>query len=243
MTEETVDSASQEPEMDAILNDGDAVDENLHKVPCSDAGTVEEELTCLDENMTALEEQLADAENKAGEYLDGWQRAQASFANYRKRTEAEQAHWRSAANANLLVRLLPVLDDFQRAFDALPTEFEGHSWLSGITLIQRKVRAILDSESVTAIELKSGDPFDPLYHQAVVYQEVDGFDDGQVVAEVEKGYILGERVLRPSMVVVAKASVSAKLTEVEKQQAAEGQPDEATDEIVEGEVISPDQEY
>jgi molecular chaperone GrpE len=242
MTDETVDNASPEPEIEGVLNGGGAADEDLGDVPCTDTGTVEEELICLDETVFALEERLADAENIAAEYRDGWQRAQASFANYRKRTEAEQAHWRSAANANLLARLLPILDDFQRAFDALPAEFEEHSWLSGITLIQRKVRAILDSESVIAIELNSGDSFDPLYHQAVIYQEVEGFEDGQVVAEVEKGYILGERVLRPSMVVVAKAPVSAKLAEVEKQQPTEDQPAAETDEFVEGEVISIDQE-
>ena len=234
-TEETQDGASTEPETDAVL-DSDAADEDLGDIPCSDTGTVEEELICLDDTLTALEVRLTEAENKAAEYLDGWQRTQASFANYRKRTEAEQAHWRSAANANLLTRLLPILDDFQRAFDALPTEFEGHSWLSGVTLIQRKVRAILDSESVTTIALDSGDPFDPLFHQAVVYQEVEGFEDGQIVAEVEKGYLLGERVLRPSMVVVAKAPVSTKPIEDEEQHS------DSEDEIIEGKVVSTEQE-
>ena len=195
-TDETLDTTSSEPETDEVLDEGVA-GEDLGDIPCSETGMVEEELICLDDTLAALEVRLTEAENKAAEYLDGWQRSQASFANYRKRTDAEQAHWRSAANANLLSRLLPILDDFQRAFDALPEEFQGHSWLSGITLIQRKVRAILDSESVAVIELNSGDQFDPLYHQAVVYQEVEGFEDGQIVAEVEKGYFLGERVLRP----------------------------------------------
>ena len=180
-TEDTVGNVSSDAEMEDVLVDGDAADGDLGDIPCLDTGTVEEELICLDDTVTSLEEKLAEAESTTAEYLDGWQRAQASFANYRKRTEAEQAHWRSAANAGLLGRLLPILDDFQRAFDALPAEFEGHSWLSGITLIQRKVRAILDSESVTVVELNSGDQFDPLFHQAVVYQEVDGFEDGQIV--------------------------------------------------------------
>jgi molecular chaperone GrpE len=240
-TEETADATSSESETDAVLDKGDTAEEGLDDVPCSDAGLVEEELICLDESLSALEERLAEAESKAAEYLDGWQRTQASFANYRKRTEAEQAYWRSTANANLLSRLLPILDDFKRAFDALPEIFEGHSWLSGIMLIQRKVRAILDSESVTAITLNPGDPFDPLYHQAVVYQEVEGFTDGQIVAEIETGYMLGERVLRPSMVVVAKAPVRA-ISIVEGQQSTEAQSDGSTVEIIEGEVISSDPE-
>jgi molecular chaperone GrpE len=157
------------------------------------------------EEIARLEVQLAEAGKKAAEYLDGLQRSQAAFANYRKRTEAEQVSWRSVANAALLARFLPVLDDFERAFRALPADFEGQSWLDGITLIRRKVAGILEAENVQPIVLQPGDAFDPLYHQAVFYQEVAGFEEGQIVAEVERGYILGERVLRPSSVVVAKA--------------------------------------
>lgn len=157
-----------------------------------------------EEQIQQLQTQLAEAEQKAAEYLDGLQRSQASFANYRKRSEAEQVSWRSVANAALLSRFLPVLDDFARAFQVLPKEFAGHSWLDGITLIQRKIAGVLEAENVTPIELQPGDAFDPLYHQAILYQEVPGFEDGQIVAEVERGYILGERVLRPSSVVVAK---------------------------------------
>ena len=159
----------------------------------------------LEEKLAQLEAQLAAAEQKAAEYFDGLQRSQASFANYRKRTESEQISWRSVANAALLGRLLPVLDDFERAFQALPKDFAGHPWLSGITLIQRKVAGILEAENVKPVALQPGDTFDPLYHQAVLYQEVPGFEDGQIVAEVERGYILGERLLRPATVVVAKA--------------------------------------
>ncbi|MGC9394276.1 MAG: nucleotide exchange factor GrpE [Anaerolineae bacterium] len=159
----------------------------------------------LEEKLQQLEAQLAEAEQKAAEYLDSLQRSQASFANYRKRNETEQVSWRSVANAALLSRFLPVLDDFERAFQALPKDLEGNPWLQGITLIQRKIAGILEAENVKPIELQPGDTFDPLYHQAVLYQEVPDFEDGQIVAEVERGYILGERLLRPSSVVVAKA--------------------------------------
>ncbi len=167
------------------------------------------------EEMTRLEAQLAAAEQKAAEYLDGLQRSQAAFANYRKRTEAEQVSWRSVANAALLARFLPILDDFERAFRALPPEYEGQPWLDGITLIRRKVAGILEAENVQPIVVQPGDAFDPLYHQAVFYQEVAGFEEGQIVAEVETGYTLGDRVLRPSSVVVAKAPFVAPAPEVE----------------------------
>lgn len=232
-TAKTADESLPDSEITAAENAADEAD--LKAACCPDGADEEEDAINLDETLVAMEERLDEAEKKAAEYLDGWQRTQASFANYRKRTEAEQVHWRGAANANLLARLLPILDDFQRAFDALPADFEGHSWLSGIKLIQRKVRSILDAESVVAIELSPGDSFDPLYHQAVVYQEVEGFEDGQIVAEVEKGYILGDRVLRPSMVVVAKAPLQVKAAQDE-----ESADDE--EDIVEGKVISHDQE-
>lgn len=179
---------------------------------CDDAVTVEEEMVCLDDELSQaqaqiaeLTEKLAEAEKQAAEFKDGWQRAQANFANFRKRNEAEQSQWRLTANAALLSRILPVLDDFNRAFDNLPEDIADNAWLSGIKLIQKKVQNVLDTESVKRIELKPGDMFDPMVHQAVVMQETEDFEDGQVMAVVQQGYILGERVLRPSMVIVAKA--------------------------------------
>lgn len=182
-----------------------------------------EELS-LEEKLQQLEAQLAEAEQKAAEYLDGLQRSQASFANYRKRSEAEQVSWRNVANAALLSRFLPVLDDFERAFQALPQDLAEHPWLGGITLIQRKIAGILESENVTPIELQPGAAFDPLYHQAILYQEVPGFEDGQIVAEVEHGYILGERVLRPASVVVAKVPPHAPEPEVVDADLVEDEP-------------------
>jgi molecular chaperone GrpE len=202
MTEEECVECTSESEALVVSEDAESVE------VCAEVSTADEEQS-LAETLGCLEAELAEANKKAAEYLDGWQRSQATFANFRKRTEAEQVTWRSAANAGLLSRLLPVADDFVRAFQVVPEEFEGHSWLGGITLIQRKVASILESENVKPIELDIGDTFDPLYHQAVFYQEVDGFEEGQIVAEVERGYILGERVLRPSSVVVAKAPVKA----------------------------------
>ncbi|MGC9521602.1 MAG: nucleotide exchange factor GrpE, partial [Anaerolineae bacterium] len=188
--------------------------------------TLLEQLGTLEDKLVEAEANLADAEKKAAEYLDGWQRAQAAFANFRKRTEAEQTQWRSRANEGLLSRLIPILDDFQRAFEAVPEDYEDDTWLDGIRLVERKLKAILDSENVTAIELESGDMFDPQVHEAVLYQEVDGFEEGQVVAEVERGYMIGDRVLRPALVVVAKGAAKASKPE-EEEEAEEGEVVEA----------------
>ena len=204
---EVEEKATTDAVVDEEVMDAGTVAEETKDVEIADESPVEEEV-CEDE-VSCLEAKLAETEQKMAEYLDGWQRCQATFTNFRRRTEAEQVSFRSVANAALLTRLLSVADDFTRAFQALPDDLAGQAWLDGIRLIQRKVDGILEAENVKPIEIESGDAFDPLYHQAILYQEVDGFEEGQIVAEVERGYILSERVLRPSSVVVAKAQAKA----------------------------------
>lgn len=185
----------------------DSAIEPAEALPESGADSVEGMQTEGDDVMERLAQAQAaldEAEKKAAEYLDGWQRSQAAFANFRKRTEAEQAQYRLTANARLLTRFLPILEDFKRAFEVIPAALNGDPWLEGIRLVERKVKSVLETESVAPIELKPGDTFDPSRHEAVLYQEVEGFSEGEVVAEIETGYLIGDRILRPSLVVVAK---------------------------------------
>ncbi|RLC88940.1 MAG: nucleotide exchange factor GrpE [Chloroflexi bacterium] len=170
--------------------------------------TAEEELQA---EITRLQDALAEAETQAAQNLDGWQRAQAALENYRKRVRAEQEEWLSSANAELFVRLLPVLDDFERALANVPEEFAGHSWLDGLNLVRQKFLRLLEMEGVTVIETQPGQPFDPFYHEAILYQETPGFEDGQIVAQSQPGYQQGRRVLRPAMVMVAKAPAPPQL--------------------------------
>ncbi len=176
-------------------------------VETAEAGAVPEEVAALKAEVERLRVRLSEVEAQAAEYLDGWKRAQASFANYRKRMDAERETLQQQANAALVTRLLPVLDDFQRAFEAVPDEMREAPWLEGITLIRRKLLQILEAEGVEPIPLEPGDPFDPLYHQAVFYQETTEVAEGHVVEVTQRGYMLRGRVLRPSMVVVAKPPV------------------------------------
>ena len=207
MTKEDMD---EQPPLDAA-EEGASTEEPMTEEPAAadDEGAAcdpEAQAVTLEEKLAETEATLAETEKKTAEYLDGWQRAQASFANFRKRTTVEQAQWRSMANTALLARLLPILDDFKRAFDAVPDTIREDPWLSGIQLVERKVRTILETENVQQIEAESGDIFDPNVHEAVLYQEVDGFNDGEIVAVVETGYMLADRVLRPTMVVIAKGT-------------------------------------
>lgn len=170
--------------------------------PEKEAAEVPEEAAELDD-LETLRQALEEAKAKAAEYLDGWQRAQAEFSNYKKRNEKKRKELLEMANAALITRLLPILDDFERAFHTLPQGLASLTWIDGIALIHRKMQAIFEQEGMTAIETE-GQSFDPRLHEAVSYEESEEYDDGQIIAEVQKGYKLHDRILRPALVRVAK---------------------------------------
>ena len=156
------------------------------------------------DELEQLREELEKASAQAEEYLDGWQRAQAEFSNFKKRQEAERSQTIALANAALLRKVLPIADDFERAVAALPDSSEQEAWLEGFLLIKHNLDAILESEGVALIE-SEGRTFDPRYHEAVTYEQIEGYEEGQIIGEVRQGYMLGERVLQPALVRVAKA--------------------------------------
>ena len=172
----------------------------------ADEVTVAEEITEEIEEvpeLEALRQELEEAKAQAAEYLDGWQRARAEFANYKKRNEQERQELFKLANVTLITRLLPIFDDFERAFQTLPSNLLSLTWIDGVALIYRRLQAILEAEGLTLVETE-GQSFDPLLHEAVTYEESDDHDEGQIIGEVQKGYKLGDRVLRPALVRVAK---------------------------------------
>ena len=155
------------------------------------------------DELTALRQELEEQKAKAAEYLDGWQRARAEFANYKKRIEKEQEDMIKSANGAFIAKLLPVMDDFERAFQTMPLDLMGMTWLEGMALIQRKLQMLLEQERVTVIETE-GQVFDPTLHQAVTHEESEEHEEGQIIGEVQKGYKMGDKVLRPSLERVAK---------------------------------------
>ena len=176
-----------------------------------------------------LEEQLANAKEDAQKYLGNWQRAEADFQNYKRRVEQERSESRRFASAALIINVLPILDDLERALGSLDARLAGLTWFEGIVLIHRKLLALLDSAGVTPIQTE-GQQFDPSIHEAVTH--ADG-EDGKVLAEVQRGYKLHDRVLRPAMVVVGKGETKEEKTEdkpdgsEEKQEGNAGKEDEA----------------
>jgi len=163
----------------------------------SQASEVEPEVTEV-EDTASLKQALAETKAKAEANLANWQRAQADFINYKRRTELEKEEINQFAKATLILDLLPALDDLERAFAAIPPRLTKLSWVDGIRLIGRKLETILEAQGLSEIKAV-GEPFDPHLHEAV---RQDKGKEGIVVEEVQKGYKFHDRVIRPSKVVV-----------------------------------------
>ena len=180
-------------------------EEKIEEAAAEEVAVAEEVTEEVEETseLETLRQELGEAKAQAAEYLDGWQRARAEFANYKKRNEQERQELFKLANSTLIARLLPIFDDFERAFQTLPSNLLSLTWIDGVALIYRRLQAILDGEGLTPMETE-GQSFDPLLHEAVTYEESAEHQEGQIIGEVQRGYKLGDRVLRPALVRVAK---------------------------------------
>ncbi len=158
--------------------------------------------TVAADDADALRTQLEEEKARAEKNLTNWQRSEADLANFRRRAEQERADLAKFANAALIGKLLPVLDDFHRAIEAIPADQRSLGWVDGVRLIERKLRTVLEQEGVVPIE-SLGKEFDPYVHEAVLREDGEG-DVETVVEELQKGYKLHDRVLRPAMVKVGK---------------------------------------
>jgi len=159
------------------------------------------------EDVETLKQALAEEKKKAEDYLANWQRAQADFINYKRRTEQERQDFNRFANANLILSLLPALDDLERALSSIPpAKTSKHSWVEGVRLVERSFRSSLETQGLTPIKAL-GEPFDPNFHEAL---RQDKGKEGIIVEEFQKGYMLGDRVLRPAKVVVGNGEEEEK---------------------------------
>lgn len=142
----------------------------------------------------------------AQRYLENWRRAEADFENYKKRVEQERSESARFAAMPLIINLLPVLDDLERAFKVIPEKLAHLSWTEGIRLIQRKLQATLEAQGVAEVKAL-GQSFDPSVHEAV--GQAAG-EEGVVLEEAQKGYTLHGRLIRPSFVIVGNGQSSEK---------------------------------
>ena len=165
-----------------------------------------EEIGHAAEELERLRHELDEANRKGEEYLDLLRRARADFANYKRRVEQERAEQANAAKIDLILRLLPIVDDFERALAMAPRDDgQERQWVEGLLLIEKKLRAWLESEGVQRIPAEQAE-FNPWLHEAVDYEASPELEAGRILHVVRPGYRMGDTVIRPAQVIVARRS-------------------------------------
>jgi molecular chaperone GrpE len=148
-------------------------------------------------------EALSKVEAERDEYLAALQRERAEFTNFRQRTAKERDQERGLAGVDLITKVLSLADDFDRAIELRPEALADSPWVEGIANIDRKLRGLLESEGVSAVDAAPGTPFDPREHEAIASVPGTGLPADAIVEEVRRGYRLRDRVIRPALVAVA----------------------------------------
>ncbi len=171
-------------------------------------GTTEEQ-TAIEKIEVPLKEYeemkqaLEQARQQSSEYFEGWQRERADFINYKKRIEREQAALTQILTAEIIKKYLVILDDMERALKNRPTEGDGAEWAAGVELIYRKLQGILEGEGISRIPAEN-EMFDPNRHEAISHEDSPNHKSGEVIEVCQQGYVIGDRVLRPALVRVAR---------------------------------------
>ncbi len=189
--EETETDSLEENSLDQDLD----VEGSAAEVELDDDETVEDP-------VEVLQASLGEITTKAEEYLDGWQRARAEFANYKKRVLRENADIRQMARGEVIKLYLDIADDLGRALQEKPESGEEGTWADGIEIIFQKLRSRLEAEGIKPMN-PLGEEFDPNIHEALMKEESDEYESGQIIEVMQEGYWIGEKVLRPALVRVA----------------------------------------
>jgi len=187
-------------------NDLDAVQEFGESG--KNAGELDEKIdrSSVDTDIEDVEEialELDKTRTLADEYLDGWQRARADFSNYKKRIEREQADLYQTISGTIVKQYLDVVDDLALAIKSRPQSGEGAEWANGIELVFRKLLTILENQGITPMNAQ-GEIFNPTLHEAISSEDNEDFESGEIIEVIKQGYMIGERVLRPALVRVAR---------------------------------------
>ena len=165
------------------------------------ADSAAQDATELTADLAAAQEALAAKDEELQQVREALARARADFSNYRRRTQQEQEEQGKFATALLVAEFLPILDNFERALDTIPRELRFFSWLQGIDLVHQMARNVLEKRGLEPIDTHEK-PFDPNYHEVVMREGEDDGGDVVVLEELQKGYVMHSRVLRPSLVKV-----------------------------------------
>jgi molecular chaperone GrpE len=175
-------------------------------------------------DVEALRQEIEELKVKSAHHLDQWKRTAANLENYRKRVEKERGELLALGQATLMAQLLPVRDDLERALQTVPAELCDLTWIDGVALIERKLGMLFQQNGLEQIDALAK-PFDPALHQSVLQEETTQYPDGQVIAVLQKGYRLGDKILRPAMVKIARNPQAEASTAEEKPVEAKGPSD------------------
>jgi len=179
-------------------------DDLINEEPEADAASKADSFTAeeVSEGASDTGAEVKRLQDLADEYQGRALRAQADFDNFRRRTQKEKEELAQYATSKLVTELLSVLDNFERALVTTPSGPESEAFVKGVNMIFRQLDGVLKSEGLTAMETV-GQPFNPEYHQAIMQVESEEYEEGIVTEEVQKGYLLKDKVLRPAMVKVS----------------------------------------
>lgn len=166
-----------------------------------DSQVIGDDLDLVDQ-LEKLRTSLEEMETKTEEYLDGWQRSRAEFANYKKRILREQAEIHQTARGEVIKLYLDIADDLERALENKPAGGDGEIWAAGIGIIFQKLLGRFESEGIKPM-CALGQEFDPNIHEAIMKEENEEYESGQIIEVMQEGYWIGDKVLRPAQVRVA----------------------------------------
>lgn len=174
---------------------------DIKKEAVKEASEIEHSQDDLD-----LREKINLAEKQAAEYLDGWKRCKADFENYKKRQAEALKDLALYSNENMILQILPILDNFHASTEHVPEDQKNNPWVVGIMHIQKQLEKVLEDNGVSEIKVKEGDKFDPALHEAIKSDANDtskhSNDTNKIMKVILKGYKIGEKVIRPARVVV-----------------------------------------
>jgi len=176
---------------------------NQEDKPKKDKGEAHSKKEAIKDDLNKLVDELESVKKKSDEYLDGWKRAQADYINLKKRIETDMTDLTVFANADLISRIIPVLENFRRASTHAPEEIKDNDWVSGIKQIEKQLEDVLKNEGLERINIV-GKEFDPNLCEAVCFGNSDDHKEDEVIEELESGYILKGKVLIPVKVKVCK---------------------------------------
>ncbi|MBP1156358.1 MULTISPECIES: nucleotide exchange factor GrpE [unclassified Paenibacillus] len=193
--------AGEQPEQEANATYEAAANNEANAAEAGD-GNEQEQAATASESQDAVSQELEELRKQVEENQERFLRTQADFDNYRRRTMKEKEEFAKYASLKLIEQLLPVVDNFERALTASKDNKDYDALAKGIDMIFRQLDGVLTSEGLKPMETV-GTPFNPEYHQAIMQVDSEEHEEGIVVEEVQKGYILKDKVLRPAMVKVS----------------------------------------